>query len=171
MDNKKIIASSTVSIGIGILLVLISTLVHIIPSYISSDAAKVASTIVTVFDYVIIIAFIALYIWTGMRAARRYRSDSMECGVIAAFSHTIVGIVSLIINVLVGILALANILNASGLKSNEAVVSGVVFGGVVGAMGIGVSVICGIGLIVLGALLNFMIGALGGYFGRGNSSY
>jgi hypothetical protein len=106
-----------------------------------------------------------------MRSAKRYRSDLMECGVVAAFSHVVIGIVSLIINVLVGILALANVLNASGLKSNEAVVSGVMFGGVVGAMGVGLGVVCGIGLIILGALLNFMIGALGGYFGRGNSPY
>lgn len=171
MDNKKILASSTVGIAIGIVLVLISTIAHIVPQYISSDAAKMANSVITVFDYLLIVVFALLYLWTGMRAAKKYRSDMLECGVAAAFTHTIVGIVSLIINILVGVLALANILNATGLKSNESILAGVMFGGAVGAIGIGAVSICGVGMIVLGALLNFMIGALGGYFGRSKTMY
>lgn len=171
MDNKKILASSTIAIVIGVILVLISTVAHIVPQYISTDAAKVANSVVSIFDYAMIIIFALLYLWTGMRAAKKYRADLLESALAAAFSHTIVGVVSLIVNVLVGILALANIVNGSGIKANESVISGLIFSGVVGAAGIGANVVCGIGLIVLGALINFMIGAVGGFFGRGKSQY
>jgi hypothetical protein len=116
-----------------------------------------------VFSFLLYPVFFLLYLWSGMRAAKNYGFDIVGAGAVAAFSSFIVTFISIIINSLLGLIVLTKPIDNLAFGSFETAFSSILFSGISDFGGIGISTLCGIGIAFVGALINFVIGGIGGW--------
>lgn len=177
LDFNKIKAGMVIPAALGIVLVLagfVFTLIFGIFSSVSFMAqildilAGIAGLLISLIIYAL---FLALFFWAGYRTARKYHGDVVESGVTAALAYTVVALVNLVLTGLLYILSLVGILSITAISSGiggEVSDIGVAFlpGDAASALGIIENICCALGLLPLGALINFVVGALGGMLGE-----
>ncbi len=163
-DVKKILRASLLIIAIGAALVVISMILELVSLMVTEPAAHIISLISTVYAFLLLPAFVVVYFWAGMRAVKKYSLDVVSAGMVAAFSHIIVGLVNLALGTVLNILVMSRLVGGMGFGTAEATLAAFFFGEAAGAGGIFLSEICGIGMILAGAAINFVIGGLGGLF-------
>jgi hypothetical protein len=163
-DAKKILRASLLIMAIGAALVVISMILELVSLILSEPAKHIVSFISTIYAFLLIPAFVALYFWAGMRAVKKYNLDVVSAGFVASFSHVIVGLVNLALGTVLNILVMSRVVGGMGFGTAEATLAAFFFGEAAGAGGIFLSEICGIGMILAGAAINFVIGGLGGLF-------
>lgn len=166
-DMKKMMFASALIIAIGIILVVISLILQLL-SVVITDAARLemVSLAGVVYAFLLYPLFFVLYFWAGMRAAKRYGMDAVGAGIVSAFSAAVVGIFQLVLISVMGVAVLAKgTAAASGaFATPEFVVASAVFGDIVGYTGVGLSLICGVGMIIMSTLVNFVVGGFGALF-------
>lgn len=162
-DFKKLLLASLVIIGIGIVLIIISTILKVLPSVVPDDLKSVSSIINTAFSLLLYPIFFLLYFWSGVRATKNYGFDILGAGYVAAFSYFIVTLVGLVINTLLSLIVLTKPIGNFAFGSVETAFSSILFSGISDFGGVGVSAVCGVGIALVGALINFVIGGTGGW--------
>ncbi|MFH1521086.1 MAG: hypothetical protein ABID61_05565 [Candidatus Micrarchaeota archaeon] len=162
-DFKKLLLASLVIIGIGIVLTILSTILKVLPAVVPDDLDSTISFISMVFSLLLYPIFFLLYFWSGVRASKNYGFDLVGAGYVAAFSYFIVTIISIIVNTLLGLIVLAKPIGNFAFGSIETVFSSILFSEVSDFGGVGISALCGVGIAIIGALMNFVIGGVGGW--------
>lgn len=167
MDIKKILRASLFAIGIGILLVIISVILQIL-SFLLTDysIADRIAFVTTVYAYLMFPFFLLLYFWTGMRSVNKYKLDAVGAGVVAAFSYIVTGLMHIVFNSVMNLLVVGGVFHVTVFRSTESVVVAAILGNLVGGVGVLASSICGLGLLVFGMMINFVVGAVGGLFAQ-----
>ncbi len=166
MDIRRIGKASVPIIVLGVVLVLLQTMFHVLPSFLEPSDAEIAEMIDTVFTFFAVLLFMALYALAGFRAVKKFGLDPMGAGQVAALSYTTVAIINLLINTIVELLIVNHILDITGFRTAEAAVTAAVLDHVSGGGGVLISSLCGLGIIIIGALMNFIVGALAGIYAR-----
>lgn len=166
MEIKKTLLASLLIIGIGVLLVVISIILQVASLLITGPRGEILSLATTIYTYLVVPLFIILYFWAGMRAVKKYKLDAVGGATVAAFSYFVTGLINLILTMLLSLLIVGKVLNVTGFRSLESVLAASLLGDLAGAVGMAASAACGIGLLVIGTLINFVIGGLGGLFAQ-----
>ena len=162
MDLRKIVAASRFTIGIGVVLVLISFAIPALALLpLSSSVKELLGYAVIGYTLIMIPIFLGLYFWTGMRAVKNYGLDELSAGAVSAFSYLVVAIVYFILEVLVR-LAIAGWM--AGLGGEEFFPEFVAISGLIGIMGLAISVLWAVIAIPLGVIINFIVGVLGALY-------
>ncbi len=156
LNLKGILQASTHSIIIGSALVLLFTLLLIVGHVLGiSQEGSIVRMITGAVFVIYIPVFFLLYLWTGWRAKRRFHLHTREAGIAAAFSYGIAASISFLLNTLLLILAVGDVL------MYQITPSMFDFGGIFSEIVILGSSICGIGVMVIGLILNAVIGMCG----------
>ncbi len=164
-------AIGAAAVAIGFVLTFILT---VLSSYfdIVNDAINIlAGTLGLVISLLQYMFFMALFVWAGYRVAHKYQADAMEAGVTSAISYISIALINLVLTLIL------TIFSAVGLISYTAITTGIggehsdialaVLGSdTSGAIGIILNLCCSVGLILVGGLFNFVIGAIGGLIGE-----
>jgi len=161
MEFSRIWDASVLIIAIGCVLVLIS--ISMVLGMVLLDPAF--ETMLTIYNLALYPIFFLLYIFAGNRAVGSYALDPARAGVVSSFSYVVI---SLFHNVLgIGLLAigLSNFTDTSEFADAMAIGDARGFGFL-----IGIGLVCMVATIVIGAVINFVIGAIGGLIGQNLSS-
>jgi hypothetical protein len=105
-----------------------------------------------------IIGNLAIMIYAGYNAAKK-GNDMVSCGLVGLTVYAIVGLIIGVLNIIVGFLGIG----ASVATSGNATMG--LFSGFLGAAGLGVGILCGLGWYVAGLVVNFVIALVGGLIG------
>ncbi len=163
IDIKKIARSSIIFVGVGIILAILSVILQLVTLLITDSNAEIVQLAASVYSVVLIPLFLIMFLVAGYRAVKVHSLDSVGAGLSAAFSYVIIAVTHLFLNFLLSILVLSGLIpGGAGFGSSESVAASALFGDVVGAFGLGLQLVCGFGLIAIGALINFVIGGIGG---------
>jgi hypothetical protein len=163
-DLKKLLFASALISALGILLIVVSLILQLASLMVSSDTAQIIDLAGTVYAFMLYPMMFSLFLWAGVRAARKYGFDAIGAGLVAAFSYFIIGLSQLVLSILLSIIILSRFSGSVGFATPESVLAGAVFEDVMGMKGVGLSAICGIGILVFGTVINFVVGGLGGVF-------
>ncbi len=164
VDVKKIALSSAVIIATGVVLVVLSLILQLLSLLINDSNGSIIDTVNAVYSIVLLPVFCGLYFWAGMRAVKKYGMDSVGAGLVAAFSYFVIASVRLLLNLILTFVVVSRLVDGSGFGSTESVVAASIFGGTAGLSGVGLSAVCGIGIILFGTMVNFVVGGSGGLF-------
>lgn len=170
-DFKKMFVASLLVVGIGLMLVILAVLLRLV-SMLVTDPAITGIIDLAGMIYLILLfpLFLLLYFWAGMRAASAYGFDAVGAGIVAAFSYFICACVHLLLNIVLTLVFVAKPMGGAGFGTLESSLAASLFGGMIGLKGVGLSAVCGAGVIVLGTLINFVVGGFGGLFALRKSS-
>jgi len=168
MDLKKVISASSISIGAGLLLVLLTVILLLFPLLLPDSLQEIMSIVNLAFFILKIPIFFGLFFWTGFRAVKKFGFDAVGAGGVAAFAYFVCALVELFVNFILSLLVSVNILGPVAFKSMETTIAATVFSSTAGPTGILFSLLCGIGIMVIGVLLNFAVGAVGALIGGGS---
>ncbi len=159
MDFKRIFGASTVVILVGLLIMVLSIVAQILPSLITSGPLDQIKMVSTGFAYLSLLLFALLYMWGGLRASKKLRAEPQEAGLVSAFSYAVVAFLQLIINGVFSVLLVNRMATIGGFRAPESIYASTLLGDMSGMSGIVISGICGLGVIVLGMMVNFVLGA------------
>lgn len=163
-DVKKILGASLLIVAIGVALVVVSMILELLSLMTTGSTEEIISLIGTAYAFLLIPIFFGLYFWGGMRAVRKFELDAVSAGGVSAFSHVVTGLIHLALGTLLNILVVSRVVGGMGFGSAEAALAAALFGDAAGAMGIGLSAVCGFGIIIFGAMMNFVVGGVGALF-------
>ena len=161
-DVKKILRASLFIIAAGAALVVISMILELLALLVTGSLHDPLSLISRIYSFLMVPLFLALYFYAGFRTVRKYGLDAVSAGAVSAFSHIATGLIHLGLGTVLNILVLSRVISGLTFGSAEAALAAFFFGETTGAMGVGLPVICGIGMIIAGAIINFVIGGFGG---------
>lgn len=165
VDIMKIAKASLLPIVVGLLLVGIYLVLQAVPIFVSdSSIVNILRTISMVYTYLMIPLYILVYFWAGMMAVKKFGLDSIGAGLTSAFAYLVTGLANLAFGVLLNLIVLAQVIPGIDFRSPESVLAASILGDLEGRSGVAVTAICGVALIAIGVLLNFVIGGLGGLF-------
>ncbi|VVC02459.1 Uncharacterised protein [Candidatus Bilamarchaeum dharawalense] len=162
-DFKKMLLASLLIIAIGIVFSVISIILQIIPVVTPEDLLSTVSLIGMIYTILLFPIFVVLFLWSGMRAAKNYGFDVVGAGFVAAFSYFIIAMVNLLVNAVLALIVVSKPIDNFGFGSLESVISSVLFSGVTGISGVGLSALCGLGITLVGIMINFVVGGLGAW--------
>jgi hypothetical protein len=154
--------ASLLVIVIGIILTILSIIVQVLPVVLPEEYSDAYDLINTSYQILLYLIFFVLFLWCGMRAAKGYGFDVVGAGLVAAFSSFVISIIKIIVNAVLGLIVISRPIGNLEFSSLESVVASVLFK-TVGVSGISISAVCGIGLALIAAMINFVIGGLGGW--------
>jgi hypothetical protein len=163
-DARRFILASVLIIIIGVVLVIVGTILQLLNVVITDSNAAMIEMISVIYSILMIPAFLALFFWSGMRAVTRYNFDAVGAGGVAAFSYIVIGVIQLVLNLILSVVVVSKGIAAPGFGSAEAALAASMFSGASGLSGIGLSAFCGLGIIIVGAVINFVVGGTGGLF-------
>lgn len=140
-------------------------LVYVILSLLSA-VFEWATQLVLLYTYLMLIGFALMYLFEGANIYKKYKLDPIGCGTVICFCHAMCGLISLLLYNLVAVLVLLGVNNLS-LRTSEYIIIGNVLDTTFlsTTAGVVVSDLCWIGLIGVGGLINFVLGAIGGMYG------
>ncbi|NYZ74126.1 hypothetical protein H0O00_03210 [Candidatus Micrarchaeota archaeon] len=170
MDFKKILSASLMIMGIGVVLVIIQGILDVVAVLAPADVGPVPlglllTIIKTGYWLLSFLLFAGLYFWAGMRAVKSYGLDPMSGGVISALSHAVVCIISIIVNIVVGLVGAGGFaLNMAGQGGAMGGAVGALLGGLGFMVGGAITLVIGGVCLVGGIILNFGLGFGGGTF-------
>lgn len=163
MNIRKILGASLIFVGVGLILVILSMILQLVSILVTDSAGEIVELINIIYSFLQIPLFFALYLIAGMRAVKTHKLDVVEAGLVAAFSYLVVALINLFLSFMLNFLVVSGILPGSaGFISGEAVLTSALFGDTAGISGLGISSICGFAMIIMGAMINFVIGGIGG---------
>lgn len=163
-DVRRTLFASALIIGIGVLLVIINMILLLLSLVLKDGNGPIIETVLAGFSILEIPLFLILFFWAGIRSAKRYGFDAVGAGTVASLSYIVIAFVQLFLDVILSIVVVSRGVIGAGFGSAESAVAASVFGGAVGLSGIGLSAVCGVGLIIIGAMINFVIGGSGALF-------
>jgi hypothetical protein len=172
MDIKNVLRASLPLIGIGIILVIISVVLQlasllltgpkdimvVLPLLGDTSVPDLASTAFTYFLYPL---FFILYFLGGMRGIKKYRLDTIGSATSAALAYVVTGVLHLALGTLMNLLVINGIIAPMRYSSRDSTMATALFGELGGAIGIASAAICGIGVLLIGALMNFVVAGFG----------
>jgi hypothetical protein len=172
MDIKNMLRASLPLIGIGSALVVISVILQVISLIFTGPkdllvtlpvlgVSSVPDMASTAFTYLMYPLFFVMYFWGGLRGIKRYRLDTVGSATSTAFSYVVTGGLHLALGVLLNLLVINGIIDTVRYGSVEAALATALFGETGGAMGVLFAGLCGIGALLIGALMNFVVGGVG----------
>jgi hypothetical protein len=164
LDFRKLLMASILVMGIGVILVIVEEILTALSLVVTDANADTVDLIATAFSVLMLPVFLVLYLWCGMRAAKRYGFDAVGAGWVTAFSYFVTSLVHLVLNLLLNLVIVSKAIAGSGVGSAESVLAASLFGGVVGLSGVGLAAFCGIALIFFGTMMNFVVGGTGAIF-------
>lgn len=162
MEIKTVLRASLVIIGIGLFFIAIYMILQAISVLVKGEYNWLVDMVNVGYTYLMIPIFIVLYFWAGYRAVRKYGLDAIGAGAVSAFSYLVIGIINLVLGAVLNLIAMSRVVGAVDFRPPEAVLAAAVLGEMEGLTGVAGSVACGIGLILLLVLVNFVWGAFGG---------
>ncbi len=163
-DIKKMLLASLLTIGIGVVLVILSVILELLSLVITDQNAGLVDMVNTGYLLVLFPIFLALYFWTGMRAVQNFQFDAVSAGAVAAFSYIVTALIELVLEIVLAVIIVSRPVGGVGFGSTEMVLATSLFGGMMGLSGVALSAVCGIGMVAIGALMNFVIGGFGALF-------
>ncbi|MFH0884188.1 MAG: hypothetical protein V1861_00580 [Candidatus Micrarchaeota archaeon] len=164
-DFKKMAVSSLLTIGIGTVLVIISMILSLLSLVITDSSTNATIDLISlIFSILLFPVFLVLFFWTGMRAAKNYGFDAVGAGTVSGVSYFIVGAIELVLKIILAVIVVSRPMGGAGLGSPEMALASSLFGGVIGLSGIALSAVCGIGILIVGVMVNFVIGGFGALF-------
>ncbi|MBU0533133.1 hypothetical protein KKB44_06590 [Candidatus Micrarchaeota archaeon] len=164
LNIKNILRSSLLIIIIGLVLVISSLILRLLPVVLTTLDVNLLSTISMTYSFILFAIFFLLYFWAGIRAVKSYRLDTVGAGLVSAFSFFVTGIFHLLLETVLGLLFASHVI-AGTFVSGGATIATAVFGdAAIGGVGIGLASVCGLGILALGTLMNFAIGGFGALF-------
>jgi hypothetical protein len=167
LDIKKVLKGSLIFVGLGLILVILSLIFQILTLIITEEHSDVVHIVALVYAFSIIPLFLAMFFLAGVRAVKKHGLDAVGAGLVSAFSYTVVALAHLFFDFLLNLLVVSGLIpGGAGFGSSATVLAGQVFGDVTGPLGLGAALFCGSGLIAVGALINFVVGGLGGLFAQ-----
>jgi hypothetical protein len=177
LNIKNMLRASLPLIGIGIVLVVIGLVLELAallmtgPRDIIMTLPLLGSTSIptlanSAFNYLLYPLFLILFFWGGMRGVKHYRLDTVGSATAVAFSYVVVGLLNLAFGLVLSLLIINNILPALSYGSVESTLTIALLGETPGATGIALTGVCGIGLLAIGALFNFVVGGVGAIFAQ-----
>ncbi len=175
LDFDKIKAGLILPTGIGLCIIIFGFLLNLIlgffgyVSFINTIIDYLAGIVGLVISAVSHLLFLLLFFWTGYRTVYKYHATVIEGGVTAALSYVVIAFINLGLTLLLTVLSLANIgfTAGVGIGGEHSDITIALFGdSFEGGIGILVNICCSMGLIPIGALINFVVGSLGGMFGE-----
>jgi hypothetical protein len=170
MDFKKILSASLMIIGIGVALVVIQgildVLALVVPATIGPIPLRTLFVILKIGYWALsFLLFAGLYVWAGMRAVKSYGLDPISGGLVSAFSHTISCIISIVVNIVVGLVGAGGFaLGMAGSGGEGAAAIGALLGGVGFMFGSAMTLVLGGVCLFGGIVLNLGLGFAGGTF-------
>jgi len=164
IDFKKMALASLLTIGIGAVLVIIYMIIQLLSLVITDSNNALIDLVNLVYTVLMVPVFFALFFWTGMRAAKNYGFDAVNAAAITSASFFIIGVIELILQMLLAVIVVSRPMGAGNLGSPALALASSFFGGAIGMSGIALSAVCGIGILLLGAMINFVIGGFGALF-------
>jgi len=170
-DFKRMLVASLMTIGIGVVLVILSMILQLLSLVITQEYGDVVDIVAIAYSLLLIPVFFAIFIVTGMRAAKNYGFDAVGAGAVSAFSFFVISFVQLVLGIILAAVIVTRPMGGSGFGTPEMALASTLFGGFVGLSGVALSAVCGVGIILLGSLINFVVGGFGALFAlRGQSS-
>lgn len=167
MKFQDVFAASKLIILLGALLVLLSFLMSMFATFGPNGSLLFVSIFqVLSFAYSLFLfpVFFFLYFWAGYKAVKEYRLDVVGAGFVAMFSHLVVSVLDLFLKIISIYSSLGTIALEKAL--GPAYLSGPLAAGILGMVGGVVSLTCFAGVLLIGMLINFGVGALGGWFAK-----
>lgn len=166
MDFSKVIPSSKLIIIIGIGMLVVLDLLGLVSYLLPTSVTSLYSLFLLVIGLLVCIPFFLLYLYAGFRAVYKYGMDPLSAGIVSAFSHFVIGIVGIILALLLSLVGFGKIaLSSSPLYGSGSAGVGALFG----LIYLGAEIIvltCMIGVLICGLIINFIIGIIGGFFGK-----
>ncbi|MCI0503837.1 hypothetical protein L0Y65_03940 [Candidatus Micrarchaeota archaeon] len=164
LDFKKMALASFLTIGIGAVLVIVYMIIQLLSLVITDSNNAIIDMVNIAYTILLVPVFFALFFWTGMRAAKNYQFDAVRAGAIAAASFFIIGTIELVLEMVLAAIVVTRPMGAGNIGSPALALASSFFGGAIGMSGIALSAVCGIGILLLGALINFVVGGFGALF-------
>ena len=164
LDVKKILYASFITIGIGVVLVIISLILELLTFVITDSNSELVSLAYMIFLIILYPVFLGLFLWTGYRAAKSFSFDAVGAGGVSAFSYFVIGIVELVLQTILAAIIVTKPMGVGTFGSPQMALASSLFGGIVGMKGLALSAVCGIGILILGAMINFVLGGFGALF-------
>ncbi|MDD5171988.1 MAG: hypothetical protein PHF60_03040 [Candidatus ainarchaeum sp.] len=167
MDFKKILSASLMIIGIGVALVLIQGILDVVSVLAPANLGPVPLGLILGlvrlgYWLLTFLLFAALYTWAGMRAVKNYGLDPVSGGVISALSHAVVCVISIIVNIGVGLIGAGSVAVGMAGSGGAGAAVGALLGGVGFMVGSALTLVVGAVCLFGGIVLNFGLGFLGG---------
>ncbi len=164
-DFKKMFLASLLVIGMGVVLVILSVVLRLI-SMVVTDPGIIGILDIAGWAYALLLIplFLAIYFWAGMRAAKSYGFDAVGAGIVAAFSSLVVGIIQQALDMLLTLVVVARPMDSAGFGTLESALAASLFGGMIGLKGVGLTAVCGAGVVLFTAAVSFVVGGFGGLF-------
>jgi hypothetical protein len=163
-EIKKMIFASGLLIAVGVVLILIAFIFQVLPLLITGSYTDAINLLNTVYAFLLYPVFLLLYFWGGIRAVSRYGFDAVGAGTVSAFSYFVTGLIQLMLSAILNIVILSRATASAGFATPESVLAVAIFGDIAGVKGIGLSALCGIGVLIVGSMINFVIGGFGGIY-------
>ncbi len=163
-DFKRFILASALIIIVGVALVILGTILQLLSVAITDANAPTLELASSIYSVVEIPLFLILFFWCGMRAAKAFGFDAVGAAGVTAFSYAVIAVVQLILDILLSVVVVSKGIPTPGFGSAEATLAASLFSGASGLSGIGLSAICGVGVIIIGSMINFVVGGAGALF-------
>jgi len=165
MQLDKPVRAVTPVIAIGILLVLFSLILQLLPFLFSGDPGM--EDMLKTLNYggfiFFFLVFFLLYALTGVRAVAIYRLDVFTAALATAAASAISGLFDVLAGFVLDLLIVMRVIPALGFQSLQTVLSLVVFGKMNATVTVALSLLCGIFLVFIKALAAFLLATLGGF--------
>lgn len=167
LDIKRVLKGSLIFAGLGLVLVILTLILQLLTLIITGEYADYVQIIALVFAFAVIPLYLVMYFIAGIRAVKKHGLDAVGAGFVSAFSYVVAAAAHLFFDFLLNTLIVSGLIpGGAGLGSSSSILAAQVFGDITGPFGLGASLLCGFGLIAVGALINFVIGGLGGLFAQ-----
>jgi len=162
MDMRYVGKASTLVIIIGVILVILSTVTSFLPTLIEDAAlADTLDLVDTVVTYLALVLFLGLYAFAALRAVRKFGLDVMGAGMVSAMSYAVVGVFHLLINMVVELLIVNKAITIDGFRTAESALAASLLGDIApDSGGVLIASLCGVGIIAVGFMMNFIIGSV-----------
>ncbi len=167
LDIKNILRGSLIFTGVGIILVIMSMVLQLLSLIVTDANGEIVQLIVMGYSLILIPGFFVLYFFAGIRAVKVHGLDAVGAGAVAAFSYFVAGLTHVLLETLLNLLVVSGLIpGGAGFGSAGSIISAQIFGEVTGTVSVMAPAICGFGLLLIGTLINFVIGGFGGLFAQ-----
>jgi hypothetical protein len=163
-DYRKIFRASLLIIAAGVTLVILSMILKLLSLMLTDTAGQTLTIIGIAFEFLMFPLFLVLYFWAGVRSVEKHKLDAIAAGGVSAVSYLVTGLVSLFLGTILNILVVSRVVSGGGFATAESVLATAILGDTSGATGVGLSALCGLGMIIFGTMINFVVGGIGALF-------
>lgn len=166
IDIKKIARLSLAFIAVGLILAMISVILQLLTFLLTDSNKEIVQYIVSIFSFISFPLFFLLFAFAGYRSVKIHHLDLLSAGLVSAFSYVCVALIHIMLNFFLATLVISGFIpGGAGFGSFESAAASSIFGSLTGPIGLGIQLFCGFGIILIGSLINFVVGGIGGLVG------